>query len=212
MAFPTSLMWPFGTLLPLISTICLTISLHSLTPSQGQAVIRMIPKSSGACRVSDFRPISLLNTDYKIMASVLVRCLRQSLPTTIRSHEKGGVPGRLINDNLCLFRDVIQPMNSTEDWPGMSWFRPFNCGYRTCHWSCRFWKSLRSEIFYRASYNRITCPLQSWRYLHTSRNPCITYKESFVVLHIGAGETQWYIETTIAIGPKRCAVRRKLKS
>jgi hypothetical protein len=34
--------------------------------------------------------------------------MRQSLPATIGPHQKGGVPGRLIFDNLCLFRDVIQ--------------------------------------------------------------------------------------------------------
>ena len=39
----------------------------------------------------------------------------------------------------------------------------------------RFWMSYSlSEIFYRASFNRITSPFQSWRNLHTSRNPCIT--------------------------------------
>jgi hypothetical protein len=39
----------------------------SLTPSQGQAAIRLIPKSSDSCRILEFRPISLLNCDYKIM-------------------------------------------------------------------------------------------------------------------------------------------------
>jgi exonuclease III len=80
----------------------------TLTSSQGQAAIRLIPKCQDACGVSDFRPISLLNCDYKIMASVLARRLRHTLPDTIGPHQKGGVPGRLIFDNLCLYRDVIQ--------------------------------------------------------------------------------------------------------
>ncbi|KAI9554952.1 hypothetical protein GHT06_020233 [Daphnia sinensis] len=49
---------------------------ESLTSSQGQAAIRLIPKSSGPCGISNFRPISLLNCDYKVMASVLARRLR----------------------------------------------------------------------------------------------------------------------------------------
>ncbi|KAI9550930.1 hypothetical protein GHT06_001740 [Daphnia sinensis] len=80
----------------------------TLTSSQGQAAIRLIPKCQDACGVSDFRPISLLNCDYKIMASVLARRLRHTLPDTIGPHQKEGVPGRLIFDNLCLYRDVIQ--------------------------------------------------------------------------------------------------------
>ncbi|KZR99789.1 Uncharacterized protein APZ42_004214, partial [Daphnia magna] len=42
------------------------------------------------------------------MASVLARRLRQILSSTIGPHKKGGVPGRLIFDNLMLYRDVIQ--------------------------------------------------------------------------------------------------------
>ncbi|KAI9550744.1 hypothetical protein GHT06_004934 [Daphnia sinensis] len=81
---------------------------EALTSSQGQAAIRLIPKSSGPCGISNFRPISLLNCDYKVMASVLARRLRQTLSSTIGPHQKGGVPGRLIFDNLSLYRDVIQ--------------------------------------------------------------------------------------------------------
>ena len=80
----------------------------SLTPSQGKAAIRLIPKIPDAQRLSEFRPISLLNCDYKLMASVLAMRLRRTLPATIGSHQKGGVPGRLIIDNLCLYIDVIQ--------------------------------------------------------------------------------------------------------
>ena len=80
----------------------------SLSPSQGRAAVRLIPKSNGVCGVSGYRPISLLNTDYKLMASVLASRLRKSLGEVIRPYQKGGVPGRLLFDNLCLYRDVIQ--------------------------------------------------------------------------------------------------------
>jgi len=80
----------------------------SISLSQGRAAIRLIPKSNGPCGVSGFRPISLLNTDYKLMASVLANRLKRSLHETIEHPQKGGVPGRLLADNLCLYRDVIQ--------------------------------------------------------------------------------------------------------
>ena len=80
----------------------------SISQSQGRAAIRLVPKSNGPCGVSGFRPISLLNTDYKLMASVLSNRLKRSLHDTIGNYQKGGVPGRLLTDNLCLYRDVIQ--------------------------------------------------------------------------------------------------------
>lgn len=76
--------------------------------SQGQAAIRLIPKSSDAREDSEFWPISFLNSGYKIMSSILARRLRKPLPATIGPQQKGGVSGRLIFDNLFLFRDVIQ--------------------------------------------------------------------------------------------------------
>jgi hypothetical protein len=42
------------------------------------------------------------------MASVLSNRLKRSLHDTIGNYQKGGVPGRLLTDNLCLYRDVIQ--------------------------------------------------------------------------------------------------------
>jgi hypothetical protein len=49
----------------------------------------------------------LLNTDYKLIASALAFRLRKSLPNSLGSHQKGGVPGRYIFDSLSLIRDVI---------------------------------------------------------------------------------------------------------
>ena len=83
----------------------------SLSPSQGRAAVRLIPKVAGVCGVSSYRPISLLNTDYKLMASVLACRLKSTLKYTISPSQKGGVPGRLLSDNLCLYRDVIQYVN-----------------------------------------------------------------------------------------------------
>jgi hypothetical protein len=84
------------------------IALHPMSLSQGQAAIRPIPKSSNSWDASEFWQISLFNSGYIIMSSILARRLRKPLPATIGPHQKGGVPGRLISDNLFLFRDVIQ--------------------------------------------------------------------------------------------------------
>jgi hypothetical protein len=80
---------------------------RKLQPSQGRAAIRLVPKIPTPSKITDYRPISLLNTDYKLIASVLAFRLRKSLQNSLDSHQKGGVPGRYIFDSLCLIRDVI---------------------------------------------------------------------------------------------------------
>jgi hypothetical protein len=80
---------------------------EKLQPSQGRAAIRLVPKIPTPSKITDYRPISLLNTDYKLIASALAFRLRKSLPNSLGSHQKGGVPGRYIFDSLSLIRDVI---------------------------------------------------------------------------------------------------------
>ncbi|KZS16054.1 Uncharacterized protein APZ42_018267 [Daphnia magna] len=88
---------------------------ESLTSSQGQAAIRLIPKSSVLCGISNFWPISLLNSDYIVIASVLAKRLRQTLSSTIGPHQKGAVPGRLIFVIFMLYGDVIQFVDDRHD-------------------------------------------------------------------------------------------------
>ena len=80
------------------------------SPSKGLAIIKLIPKVNKPERVADYRPISLLCTDYKLLAAVLNGRLRKPLPDVIGDLQRGGIPGRRIDKTLCLFRDTIQYM------------------------------------------------------------------------------------------------------
>ena len=80
----------------------------SILHSQGKAMVRLIPKVPKPLSLSDYRPISLLNTDYKVISSVLARRLRPTLTRVLGTHQKGGVPVRFIFDSLCLYRDIIE--------------------------------------------------------------------------------------------------------
>ena len=87
----------------------------SLTPSQGSALIRLIPKLDVPQKPADFRPISLLNCDYKLMAGVLAGRLKRTLDKTLGVSQRGGVPGRRLIDNLSLYRDAIAFMEERTE-------------------------------------------------------------------------------------------------
>lgn len=84
------------------------LEMGKLTQSQGNALIRLLPKSTSPKKIADFRPLSLLNCDYKLMAGVLATRMKKVLNQVIGPSQRGGIPGRRMSDNLELYRDVIE--------------------------------------------------------------------------------------------------------
>ena len=60
----------------------------------------------------NYRPISLLNVDYKILTKVLCARLSPCLENIVHPDQTCSVPGRTIFDNCHLIRDIINDTNS----------------------------------------------------------------------------------------------------
>ena len=65
-------------------------------------VISIIYKKGQRSDPANYRPITVLNTDYRILAKVLGNRLRTVLPKLIQPEQTGFVPGRLIGENIML--------------------------------------------------------------------------------------------------------------
>ena len=57
--------------------------------------------------LKNWRPITLLNTDYKILAKALANRLTEFLPYLINEDQTGYVKGRFIGCNIRLIEDII---------------------------------------------------------------------------------------------------------
>jgi hypothetical protein len=74
-----------------------------------QARIILLPKTAAAApRPSDFRPISLLNTEYKVRAKTVSRRLAGVMDSICSPRQTGFVPKRSILHNIAFNRDLLE--------------------------------------------------------------------------------------------------------
>ena len=78
-----------------------------LSNSQKKSLIKLTCKKNGRHLLRNYSPISLLNTDIKLIIKILANSLAKVLPNIIHKSQKC-IPGRKIKDNIHLAQDLIE--------------------------------------------------------------------------------------------------------
>ncbi len=106
-----------------------------LSITQKQGIIQCIPKGDKPRQyLKNWRPITLLNTDYKILSSVLASRMKSVLPSIISSDQKGFLKGRYIGENTRLVYDLISYLNETRG-QGLLLLIDFQKAFDTVEWN-----------------------------------------------------------------------------
>ena len=80
----------------------------TLATSQKQGVITLLEKEGkNPLYIQNYRPITLLNVDYKILSKVLAKRLKNVLSDTIHNDQVGYVKDRNIGEGVRLIDDIL---------------------------------------------------------------------------------------------------------
>ena len=106
-----------------------------LSISQRRGLLTLIPKKDKAlCYIKNWRPISLLNCDYKIAAKSIANGIKRTLPSVINSDQTGFQKNWFIGETILLLNSILS-YTDIEKIPGLLLFIDFEKAFDTLEWS-----------------------------------------------------------------------------
>ena len=118
----------------------LNYAYHSgeLSIEQKRGVITLVPKKGCVkSKLKNWRPITLLNTDYKIAAKVLASRLKRVISKIVNSDQVGYIPNRYIGENVRITADILN-YTRLKRIPGILLLLDFEKAFDTVKWNFIF--------------------------------------------------------------------------
>ena len=84
--------------------------------------------------MKNWRPISLLNTTYKLASSCIAERIKSVLPSLISNDQSGFIPGRFIGENTRLIYDILH-FTEEKDIPGILLLIDFEKAFDSIAWT-----------------------------------------------------------------------------
>ena len=150
----------------LLDSINYSFSSGKLSIDQRRGIITLIPKKDkDRTFLKNWRPITLLNTDYKLIAKILALRLRPALPNIINPDQTGYVKDRFIGENILLITDILF-LTKLRNTPGLLLLIDFKKAFDSIEWDF-LRKALQSFNF--------GPEFQQWiKVLYTDISSCVT--------------------------------------
>lgn len=118
----------------LLKSINYAYNCGQLSVTQKQGIITCIPKPNKPRNIlKNWRPLTLLNTAYKLASSCIAERIKTCLNTIISNDQNGFIPGRYIGDNTRMIYDVMFE-TARQNIPGMLMLIDFEKAFDSVSW------------------------------------------------------------------------------
>ena len=88
--------------------------LGTVSKSMSTGLIAVVYKNSRKLQLGNYRGLSLLNTDYKVLAKTLANRIKSVVGTIVSSTQAYSIPRRDIADTIGSVRDVVRHMKEDQ--------------------------------------------------------------------------------------------------
>ena len=137
----------------------------NLSITQKRGVISLLPKKNDLLLLKNWRPLTLLNVDYKILAKVIATRLKEALIHLINSDQTGFLEKRFIGHNIASLIEIIE-FCEENDLAAVLLSIDFEKAFDKLDWDF-LWKCM---AFFEIPENII-----NWvKILYTGANSCVT--------------------------------------
>ena len=119
----------------LINSLNYSYKTGKLSISQRRGIIKLIPKKDAELNaIKNWRPLTLLNCDYKIATKAIASRIKTVIPKLISDDQTGFIKGRFIGENIRLIDSYIK-YTAERNIPGLLLFLDFEKAFDTLEWS-----------------------------------------------------------------------------
>lgn len=101
-------------------------------------LLPLIPKKLDAAWITDYRPISLVSSIYKIVAKLLANRLKECLPELISANQTAFIKGRQILDGVLTTNELVDS-RMTDHKPGLLFKAKFEKAFDHINWGFLCW-------------------------------------------------------------------------
>ena len=118
----------------LINSFNYSYEIGKLSISQRRGIIKLIPKKDANLNsIKNWRPLTLLNCDYKIATKAIASRIKMVLPKLVSNDQTGFIRDRFIGENIRLIDSVIK-YTKAKNMPGLLLFLDFEKAFDTLEW------------------------------------------------------------------------------